>query len=242
MESRGLESRRLGLWLLDISLISAVCLLLFFRGIGVKPFYDKAEAREALVIWEIHNSGNWILPLRNGEEIPAKPPFYHWLGALASSIVGRVDELTSRLPSAVLGTIGVLLTYAAGVLLWGRGAGLLAALVLVGALYLLSQLPTLPWPLPFEPPPEGEREIELRDPAGVVRRQRERHGHIDAGQSRRLTLNGDLKRGDLHLQPGHGRMERKRPHCGCQYGACQRRLRSTAGADTARCAYCDVGV
>ncbi|MGE5305101.1 MAG: ArnT family glycosyltransferase [Alphaproteobacteria bacterium] len=130
MENLRLDSKRLGLYLLDITLILVVCLLLFFRGIGDKPFYDKQEAREALVIWEIHNSGNWILPLRNGDEIPAKPPFYHWLGALISMTAGRVDELTSRLPSAVLGTMGVLLTYATGVILWGRGAGLLSALVL----------------------------------------------------------------------------------------------------------------
>jgi len=108
----------------------AICFLLFFRGIGETEFYDKQEAREALVIWEIHNSGNWILPLRNGEEIPAKPPFYHWLGAMLSSVVGRVDELSARLPSALLGTLGVLVTYAVGAVLWGRGAGLVAALVL----------------------------------------------------------------------------------------------------------------
>lgn len=121
---------RLGAWLLDASLISAVCLLLFFRAIGATPFYDKAEAREALVIWEIHHSGNWILPLRNGEEIPAKPPFYHWLGAMVSAAAGRVDEFTARFPSAALGTLGVLLTYATGAILWNRGAGLLSALVL----------------------------------------------------------------------------------------------------------------
>jgi 4-amino-4-deoxy-L-arabinose transferase-like glycosyltransferase len=130
MENQAFSRTRFVLWLLDISLISAVCLLLFFRGIGDTPFYDKQEAREALVIWEIHNSGNWILPLRNGEQIPAKPPFYHWLGAIISKSVGRVDELTARFPSAALGTLGVLLTYATGVILWGRGAGLLAALVL----------------------------------------------------------------------------------------------------------------
>jgi Dolichyl-phosphate-mannose-protein mannosyltransferase len=122
--------KRLGVWFVDVPLIIGVSMLLFFRGIGNTPFYDKQEAREALVIWEIHNSGNWILPLRNGEEIPAKPPFYHWLGALASMATDRVDELTARLPSAVLGLLGILLTYATGVILWGRGAGLLSALVL----------------------------------------------------------------------------------------------------------------
>jgi len=130
MQSGEFFTKRLSVWLVDVPLIVGVSLLLFFRGIGDTPFYDKAEAREALVIWEIHKSGDWILPLRNGEEIPAKPPFYHWLGALASMTVDRVDELTSRLPSAVLGLVGILLTYATGAILWGRGAGLVSALVL----------------------------------------------------------------------------------------------------------------
>lgn len=130
MGSGQLFTKSLAVWLVDVPLIVGVSLLLFFRGIGETPFYDKAEAREALVIWEIHNSGDWILPLRNGEEIPAKPPFYHWLAAAASAAVDRVDELTSRLPSAVLGLLGILLTYATGAVLWGRGAGLIAALVL----------------------------------------------------------------------------------------------------------------
>jgi len=50
MEKRTLESERLGLWVFDVTIILAVCLLLFFRGIGTTPFYDKQEAREALVI------------------------------------------------------------------------------------------------------------------------------------------------------------------------------------------------
>jgi hypothetical protein len=130
MQNQVFRAQSLAHHLLPVSLILATCFLLFFRGIGGTPFYDKQEAREALVIWEIHNSGNWILPLRNEEEIPAKPPFYHWLGAALASITGRVDELTARVPSALLGTLGVLLTYAVGAVLWGRGAGLVAALVL----------------------------------------------------------------------------------------------------------------
>jgi hypothetical protein len=55
------------------------------------------KARDALVIWGIHSSGNWILPLRNEEEIPARSPFYHWLGPLLLSMTGRVNELTARL-------------------------------------------------------------------------------------------------------------------------------------------------
>lgn len=117
-------------WLCDVTLISIICFLLFFWGMGAKPFMDKQEPREALVIWEINNTGNWILPLRNGTEIPDKPPLFHWLGALASKTLNRVDELSTRFPSALLGTLGVLLTYLAAVNLWGRTAGLVSALVL----------------------------------------------------------------------------------------------------------------
>lgn len=130
MQTQRFKVNSLTYHLLPVCLMLAICFLLFFRGIGETEFYDKQEAREALVIWEIHNSGNWILPLRNEEEIPAKPPFYHWLGAMLSSVLGRVDELSARLPSALLGTLGVLVTYAVGALLWGSGAGLVAALVL----------------------------------------------------------------------------------------------------------------
>ena len=105
MHDGEVSRQRLGWWLLDLSLILAICLFLFFRGLGASPFYDKQEAREALVIWEMHHSGNWILPLRNGNEIPAKPPFFHWLGALVSQAVDRTDELTTRFPSAVLATL-----------------------------------------------------------------------------------------------------------------------------------------
>ena len=94
------------------------------------PFYDKQEAREALVVWEIIHSGNWILPLRNGAEIPSKPPLYHWLAALTAKSMNRLDEFTVRFPSALLGTLGVLLTYLTGAILWGRSAGLIAALIL----------------------------------------------------------------------------------------------------------------
>src|SRR5262249_23119043 len=84
----------------------------------------------ALVVWEIIHSGNWILPLRNGAEIPSKPPLYHWLAALTAKSMNRLDEFTGRFPSAFLGTLGVLLTYLTGAILWGRSAGLVAALIL----------------------------------------------------------------------------------------------------------------
>ncbi len=113
-----------------LPLCLGVCFLLFFQNLGEIPFYTKGEPREAAVVWEIHNSGEWILPLRNGTEIPSKPPLFHWLGALTAKLFGRVEEWVIRLPSAILGTLGVLLTYFLGARLWEERVGLWAALIL----------------------------------------------------------------------------------------------------------------
>jgi len=45
--------------------------------------------------------------------------------------VNRIDEVTTRFPSALLATFGVLLIYITGTILWGRSAGLVSALVLL---------------------------------------------------------------------------------------------------------------
>ena len=116
--------------LFDVILILSVGFFLYFLQLGSAPFFDKQEPREALVVWEINHSGNWILPMRNGTQIPSKPPLFHWLAAIVSQSVRELDEFTVRFPSAFLGAAGVLLTYFAGASLWGRGAGLISAMVL----------------------------------------------------------------------------------------------------------------
>ena len=110
--------------------LAALCVILYVWGLGDAPFYSKGEPREATVVWEIYTSGEWILPLRNGHIIPSKPPLFHWLGALFSLAGGGLSELTIRLPSALLATTGVLLTYAVGTALWGTEVGLVAGIIL----------------------------------------------------------------------------------------------------------------
>lgn len=69
--------------------------------LGLADFHTKGEPREALVAMAMLESGDWILPLTGGGEIPYKPPFFHWLVALFSLPAGHVTEYTSRLPSAL---------------------------------------------------------------------------------------------------------------------------------------------
>jgi 4-amino-4-deoxy-L-arabinose transferase-like glycosyltransferase len=112
------------------AVVLAVCSIVFFSGLRSIPFYEKGEPREGLVAWEIWKHGDWVLPLRSGTQIPSKPPLFHWIAALTSLSAGAFNEFTVRFPSPLLATLGVLLTYAAAVRLWGLGAGIAAAVVL----------------------------------------------------------------------------------------------------------------
>ncbi len=112
-------------------LIVLVWTVLQLWGLGRAPFHTKGEPREALVVWEMTHGGGWILPKRNGVELPSKPPLFHWLGALTSLIHGATDEWSIRFPSAMLSLLGLLGVFAAGTALWSSRAGLIAALMLM---------------------------------------------------------------------------------------------------------------
>ncbi|MGE0683876.1 MAG: ArnT family glycosyltransferase, partial [Candidatus Binatia bacterium] len=106
-----------------------LCFLLYFWELGQIPFYNYEESKEALVVWELVNEGGWILPLRNGTEIPLKPPLFHWCGALIALISGKVNEFAVRSPSAFFSTGSVLLIFFFGQRVWNWRVGLLASLV-----------------------------------------------------------------------------------------------------------------
>ncbi len=114
----------------SIVLLLALCVLLFFWELGDIPFYNRGEPREGLVVSEMYTTGNWILPMVNGDYIPFKPPLFHWVGVLTAVVLGNVNEFTVRFPSALFATLGVLLTYLAGARLWGERSGLISAMVL----------------------------------------------------------------------------------------------------------------
>jgi len=107
-----------------------VSMVLFFLDLGSLPFYTKGEPREALQVWREVHAGEWILPLRNGTEIPSKPPLFHWLGGLTSLLSGQVNEFTVRFPSAALATLVVFGVYGVALRKWGVWAGIFAALTL----------------------------------------------------------------------------------------------------------------
>ncbi|MGE0820685.1 MAG: ArnT family glycosyltransferase [Candidatus Binatia bacterium] len=107
-----------------------LCFLLYFWELGNIPFYNYEESKEALVVWEMVNGGGWILPKRNGTELPLKPPLFHWCGALIGIVSGKVNEFAVRSPSAISATAAVLLTFFFARRLWHWRVGLFSALIL----------------------------------------------------------------------------------------------------------------
>jgi 4-amino-4-deoxy-L-arabinose transferase-like glycosyltransferase len=101
----------------------------FLWRLGDGPIYRTMEGREALVMQEMVRSGNFILPLRNAETIPSKPPLLHWFGAAVAALSGGF-LCGARFPNAFFSALSVALTCLLGCRLSGRTVGVLAALLL----------------------------------------------------------------------------------------------------------------
>lgn len=86
-------------------------MVMFLPWLGMTPFNTKGEPREAIVAVSMLQSGNWILPVSFGCEIPYKPPFLAWCVALLSLPQGYVSEFTSRLPSTIAAICLAMMTF-----------------------------------------------------------------------------------------------------------------------------------
>jgi 4-amino-4-deoxy-L-arabinose transferase-like glycosyltransferase len=115
-------------------LLLVACLLLFFTGLGDVPFYTRGEPREALVAREMIRTREWLVPARPDGELTRKPPAFYWAAATALSLLPQRPELAARLPSAVLATAGVLVTWAVVHASFGAAAAFPAALMLATTL------------------------------------------------------------------------------------------------------------
>ncbi len=106
-------------------------LALLVPGLGARDLWDPDEPRTALVTRDLAAGGAWAAPTLDGSRWLEKPPLYYWLAAEASRVAGRVDAYSVRLPANLAAVLLAVTVFLFGRALWGRRAGLLAALVLV---------------------------------------------------------------------------------------------------------------
>lgn len=83
-------------------LVAVLLVITFIPFLGENLFSTKGEPREAVIAVSMLKSGNWILPVTFGAEIPYKPPMLAWCIALLGKLNGgSVNEFLARLPSGI---------------------------------------------------------------------------------------------------------------------------------------------
>ncbi len=118
--------------------------VLWFSNIEYRKLIKPDEGRYAEIPREMVVSGDWVTPRLNDLKYFEKPPLQYWATAIAYELFGEY-QWTSRLWTALTGFAGILLVGFAGMRLFGREAGLYAAILLGGsALYtLMAHINTL---------------------------------------------------------------------------------------------------
>lgn len=127
--------------LLDLLLLSLVIGLFYSLFLGDRSFAAPDEGRYVEIPREMVLSGDYITPRLNGIKYFEKPPLLYWLETIPIKLFG-IHEWSMRLVPVVLGILGCLITYLAGLFLYDRKTGLLSATVLGTSIlyYALSHL------------------------------------------------------------------------------------------------------
>jgi 4-amino-4-deoxy-L-arabinose transferase-like glycosyltransferase len=114
----------------QITLLLGLCFLIYFINLGQWDLWSPDEPRYAEVSREMVNRGDWILMHRNGHLYTDKPPLFFWAIAVSSFLWQGFTPFSVRFPSALLGTLTVLLTFFIGKKLYSSRTGFLSGLVL----------------------------------------------------------------------------------------------------------------
>ncbi|MFM8804626.1 MAG: ArnT family glycosyltransferase [Planctomycetia bacterium] len=102
-------------------------------GIAPAPFWDEDEPRFAAIARTMVDTGDWVVPMFNGELAVDKPVLMHWAMAVAYSLFGK-SEIAARLPAAVATLLTALALLRAGTRWFSGTTGVVAALAYVGCL------------------------------------------------------------------------------------------------------------
>jgi 4-amino-4-deoxy-L-arabinose transferase-like glycosyltransferase len=102
-------------------------------GIAMRPALPIDETRYLAVAWEMHLSGDWLVPTKNFALYSDKPPLLFWLINLVWLVTG-VSEFAARIVVPALACVALWLTARLAGLLWpdDADAGRRAAMALAG--------------------------------------------------------------------------------------------------------------
>jgi 4-amino-4-deoxy-L-arabinose transferase-like glycosyltransferase len=93
-----------------VSLLVIISALLYLPGIGSLPLTDPDESRCCMIVQNMINTGNWLIPFNEGEIYFDKPAPFFWLAAAGQFLTGSI-EMGGRLVAALSSVFLVLVTY-----------------------------------------------------------------------------------------------------------------------------------
>ena len=91
---------------------------------------NRDQVKQGLYILDVVQRGSLFLPVEQGHP-STKPPFYTWVAAALSLVLGGVTDFTIRLPAVLSGLGVVLVTYLIAELLFSAEVGLFSGLILI---------------------------------------------------------------------------------------------------------------
>ena len=117
-------------------LLVALCLFLFFFYLGSRALWDVDEGMHSVSAKHVVETGDWVTPTYNGEPFLDKPMFFTWLVAISFTLLG-FTELAARLPAALVGLVGVMVTYRLGRKMFSPRVGFLGGAILATSILYL---------------------------------------------------------------------------------------------------------
>ena len=122
--------------------IAGLASFLMLYRLGAADVCSHDEAVEGLFLQQIveHHAG--LFPLANGRQaMNQPPPLFHWTALAIDRVLGidRITAFNLRLPAALYGVAGLLLTVVFTYSISGPRAAAFAALVLLGSFQYVSQ-------------------------------------------------------------------------------------------------------
>lgn len=116
-----------------LAIVLVASIVSLAAGTAPTPFWDEDEPRFAAIASTMLSTGDWIVPMYNGELAVDKPVLMHWAMAAACTVFGT-SEIAARLPAVLATLLTALALMRAGSRWFDATTGTVAALAFVGCL------------------------------------------------------------------------------------------------------------